>query len=77
MIDIFIVEEMILQMRQNNLRKRLLEVRLDRETCFLRCEHFLEEIKQIDETNIEIEQMLMLEYEEGISTHQLLKDIKQ
>lgn len=77
MIDTFVVEEMLLQLEQNkNFIKRLTN-RLKIETSIPKRNNFLKEIGQATETNIEIKEMLVLEYEQGITREKLTKDIQR
>lgn len=76
MIDTFIVEEMILQMRQNELRRKQIINRLKFETSIHKRDNFLKEVEHINETNKEIIEMLLLEYTEGITTEELFKSIQ-
>jgi len=75
MIDIFIVEEMILQSNQNELKRKQLLLRIESETSYLKRNNFLQEVQHIEETNKEIHAMLVEEYLQGMSTHQLFEEI--
>jgi len=74
-LDTFIVEQLLIQSEENELfRKRLIN-RLKFETCTAKRNNFLAEIGHVYQTNKEIQEMLLLAYQEGISSTELVEAI--